>query len=289
MNRSAPTPGHHRLTLWFSLGLLIGLIISALFALRWVQSGNGTRVSVLGAGKYVSVLITHNQRRVLVASGSNGPAFSNAVGKALPPIIDSIDVVLIDPRASADVIERANSLSSKRVLHLPDPEFADDPQAIRASFVMDLADGVTISLRVSPARSWAAIIETGSGRIFVAPQAEHTPNASISISLNGSFSEGFGTAPLLEIGPTAAGATSATRRAVVGPGNVLAIKADGHAFRLPKDSVIAAHQARDRTISRKSDGTFWSNSARTALRTSLSRRTSSPASAIALATRIVFR
>lgn len=289
MSRSWHPAAQRRLTRWFGLGILLGLLVATLISARWIQSGSGVTISVLGAGKYVSVLVTHNQRRVLIASGSDGSAFSNAIGKALPPIAGSIDVLLIDPRASADVIERAQSLSAKLMLQLPAPDNGDDPRAVQRSFSMDLSGGVVISLRTAPSRSWTATILTPTGPIVVAPDSETAQISPIRISLDGSLPEAADQRARVDIGPFASGQPGTGPHAVVRSGNVLSITVDETGFRFPKDDLTTTTQASARTISRNSEGTLWSNSARTASRSSESRSTSSPVRAIAFATRSVFR
>lgn len=236
MNPARPDdqPRHQR---WFCSGLILGLLVSSLLTWRWIEAGAGTTVSVLGSGKYVSVLITNDQRRVLFASGSDGPAFSNAVGKALPPIAGSIDILLIDPRASADVFERAQSLSPKRVIRLPDQENANEAGSVQQSFILDLGDGVAISVHVSPERSWVAAVDTGAGRITINPEAGHAVASTIQISLDGSFPTSRSGHAGVQVGPTTKNLAPDQSRAVVSSGAVLSIAVDGANFRLPGDSL----------------------------------------------------
>ena len=74
---------------WYSLGAVMGLLVGGLLVASWHQSSEGLSVTVLGAGRQASVLITSSHRRVLIAAGSNGAAFSNAVSAALPPMLSS--------------------------------------------------------------------------------------------------------------------------------------------------------------------------------------------------------
>ena len=236
------TPGDHpRLKAWFCSGLVLGFLVSSLFSWRWMEAGSGTRVSVLGTGKYLSVLITHNQRRVLIVSGNDGQAFSNALSAALPPIAGSIDILLIDPRSSEDVTERARSHSAKRVMILPDKLNATDLRSVQQSFLIDMGDGVSISIQVLPQRKWTATVESEAGRILISPDAEEGRQSSIHISLDGSFSDSSGAKSAIEISPTARGMAGDRPRAVVGAGDVLTITVDDSGgFRLPPGSAVNA-------------------------------------------------
>lgn len=229
-----------RLKVWFCWGLVLGLLVSSLFSWRWIEAGFGTQVSVLGSGRYVSVLISHNLRRVLIVSGNDGPAFSNTLSATLPPIGSSIDVLLIDPRSSADVIERAHSLSAKRVMILPDEQNVHDPNSVQRSFVIDMGDGISISIRILPERTWAATVEHGAGRILITPRAGQTSPASIHVSLDGSVADSSDGQAAIEIGPTAKGLPLTTPRAVVGSGDILTITVDKSGLRLPRGTVASA-------------------------------------------------
>jgi len=224
--------------LWFCAGLVFGLLLALAFAWRWTDAGSGTRIQVLGSGKYVSVLITHEQRRVLFAAGSNGSAFSNAISAALPPIGDEIDVLLIDPRSSADVIDRARSLGAKQTRVMPDPATDDGAEIARRSFVIDLGGDVAIAVRIEPNRSWTAVVTTSAGLVSITPGASSTFEP-VWISLNGKVTE-VSSDQQIRIGPTANGLTRSATVAAVSAGSVLTIRVDESAFRIPQSSFAIA-------------------------------------------------
>jgi hypothetical protein len=235
VNHTARPPNGRPVGLGFCAGLVFGLLVSIFFVWRWVDTGAGTHISVLGSGKYVSVLVSHEQRRVLIASGSNGSAFATALSKALPPISETIDVLLVDTRASAEVIDRAQSLPVKTVLRLPDPDNTSDAGTVQRSFQMNLGDGVSISLRMTPARSWTAVIETPAGQIVIAPGDEPMARSAIRISLDGSLADSpISPHTSVDIGPAANGQSQSTNRAIVGAGGVLAISVDQSTFHFPR-------------------------------------------------------
>ena len=223
---------------WFCLGLGVGLLLASAVAWQWLDSGKGTRVSVLGSGKYVSVLITHEHRRILIASGSNAAAFSNSVSKALPPIGDAIDVLLIDPRASVDVVDRARSLQVKTVIWLPDRENHNESSTAQRSFVVDLGDGVSISIRIRPSWTWDAMIETRVGRISITPGNEiRALSAAIHISLDEAELENSAMRSAMEIGPTVNHPGGTSLRASVSGGTVLTITIADSGFQIPRSNV----------------------------------------------------
>ena len=235
MSSPAAQPAGQRTALWICLGLVVGLLIAVPVSWRWVNAGMGTKIAVLGAGKQLSVLVTHDQRRVLIAAGSDGSAFSNALNAALPPVGDSIDVVLIDSRASPDVGERARGLSAKRVLSLPDPDRAAEPTTVQQSFVLDLSDSVLVSFRLEPDGTWSARVETGAGVIAITPGSPSSRNSAVAISLDDSDPAGAEERTGVVIGPRSADLQSGPRIATVSAGSVLSIRVEGDQLRLSSD------------------------------------------------------
>ena len=229
MNSPTDSQNPALIRLSFSAGMALGLILALIFAWRWTNAGAGTRIQVLGSGKYASVLITHEQRRILIASGSNGSGFSNAISTALPAIGNEIDVLLIDPRSSADVVDRARSLDAKRVIVLPD---ADHAETLHRSFVIDLSGGVTLSVRVESDNTWTAELATSAGVVAITP-GESTSPAPIWISLDGAFG-GLSSNRHVRIGPATNGLARTPTVATVRAGSVLPIQVDDSAFRIPR-------------------------------------------------------
>ena len=215
---------------WLVVGLVVGTAGSGIITNRWLDTGAGTRIQVLGAGKQLSVLVSHNQRRVLITAGSDGSAFSNAIGSALPPLFDSIDVLLIDPTASANVVERARNLDVKQSLLLPDSNGPITAQTINQSFAIDLGDDVLVI--VSPqADSWTAQVKTRAGTIQVARGQNLAGQGQLAINLDGALPPIAGETYPVEIQP-AGKRPSGPALASVSPGDVLSIAVDTSALRI---------------------------------------------------------
>jgi hypothetical protein len=227
--------GSGQIRFWLCVGLVIGMLGGVTLAWRWTAAGTGARVAVLGAGKSVSVLITNDHRRVLIASGSNGTAFSNALGAALPPFVDNIDLVLIDSRASADLIDRVKALDAKRTMMLPDPERDETAETILRSFQVDLGEGVILSVRIEPAGKWSAELRTSAGILSISPGGVDLAPALVRITLDGTTAVEPGGTPSIWIGPAANGLVRTSHQATVGTGSVLPITMDGSAFRIPRE------------------------------------------------------
>ena len=232
---SPPLHGPGQIRLWLCVGLVIGMLGGVTLAWRWTVADAGTRVAVLGAGKTVSVLITHDQRRVLVASGSNGMAFSNALGAALPPFSDSVDLVLVDPRSTVDVIDRASALDAKQTIVLPHPEREVTVETVRQSLQVDLGDDVLLSVRIEPAGTWSAGLRTSAGVISITPNGDTHVTAPVRITLDGTTDIDPGEPLSIWIGPAANGLARTSHQAIVGTGSVLPITVDGSAFRIPRE------------------------------------------------------
>jgi hypothetical protein len=223
-------PGLVRLS--FCAGMGLGLILAIILAWRWIDTGAGTRIQVLGAGRYASVLITNEQRRVLIASGSNGSAFSNAISAALPAIGKEIDVVLIDPRSSADVIDRARSFNAKRVIVLPAVGAEIRSETSQMSFTIDMTAGVTVAVRIEPDNTWTATVTTSAGILAITPEGS-VSTAPVSISLDGSFNQ-MSSQRQVRIGPATNGLARTPTLSTVSAGSVLSIRVDGSTFRIPR-------------------------------------------------------
>lgn len=66
------------------------------------------RISVLGAGSHLALLITDGPARLLIVAGDDTTAFGNAWAASLPPLLRRVDVMYCSPlRADAPVVEKA--------------------------------------------------------------------------------------------------------------------------------------------------------------------------------------
>lgn len=214
------------------LSALAGMVIGIGLTVWWVRADSGFAVHVLGSGTRVSVLISHDHRHVLIASGSSGPEFSDALDSALSTVNPGIDLLLIDPAASADVAERARALDADLVLMLP-----GDRQAT----VGTLDESISVpfsnseSLRVVVFdETWYAIVETPSGPLLVAsaPGGSPPPAAALLIALDRDATSMAGDYPAV-VGPPGDWADSIPGAITVRGSESIEITIDGDRIRVP--------------------------------------------------------
>jgi hypothetical protein len=202
-------------------GALTGSIFGIGLDVHWHRMGTGTSVCVLGAGKRVSVLITHEQRRILFASGSAGSLFSNAIGAALPAVGGEIDLLLLDPEASADVEDRARNLPHRELLLLPGLDDRVDQTTIRRSFVVSMGEDVSVRVDLDGGSPWAATVQSGTDRIDIIPSgSERKTVAGVVVCLDGSVGLDAGWAA--RVGPPVPGSGDAY--VAVGAGEIRMIR-----------------------------------------------------------------
>jgi len=196
----------------------------------WRHDGKGTSVHILGCGKAVSVLMTHNQRRVLIASGNNGVMFANALGRALPPLAPKLDVLLLDPNANGDVQQRARALQAALFIELPDPDQEPGYETIREAALIEFDDDV--SLAVDPAvDTWQALLRKNGDRIAIRPETAFTGQVPpVLVSLNGGVS--FPNGLQAVFGPPMNGADANYYGVAPGDTRRLSISLDTVTFRL---------------------------------------------------------
>jgi hypothetical protein len=224
------------IVLWATLGVVIGSVGALLLGLSWVQSESGARILVLGSGRQLSVLVVHDHRRVLIAGGTDGNAFSNALGQARSPLSDSIDVVLLDPGAGADVAERVRDLDARQFFLLPHPDFEPTSESVQRSLQIDLGSGHTIDVTFERG-AWYAHIRSPAGEVLVTPGNSLVGHPSILISLDGSALAAGQSAAQISIAPAERGLETTGSTALVQPGDVMAIEIDGDQFRIDRDDL----------------------------------------------------
>ena len=154
---------------WYSIGAVVGLLVGGLLVAGWHRSADGLSVTVLGAGRQASVLITSKHRRVLIAAGTNGAAFSNAMSGALPPIGNELDLVLIDPGASQDVQDRVRALNTELIWTLPEAGETATADTVERSFTVQFDDQAQLRIIIESNWLWHAEVESEAGRIVIAP------------------------------------------------------------------------------------------------------------------------
>jgi|SRR3954452_9921948 hypothetical protein len=195
----------------------------------WRHGGKGTSVLILGCGKTVSVLMTHNQRRVLIASGNNGVMFANALGRALPPLAPKLDVLLLDPKANGDVQQRARALQAALFIELPDPGREPGYETIREAALIKFDDDV--SMAVDPGSStWIALLRKNGDRIAIVPDTASTAHLPpVLVSLSGGVSFPNGTQAIF--GPSMNGADAHYYGVAPGDTKRLFVDSDAVTFR----------------------------------------------------------
>jgi hypothetical protein len=157
---------------WLTLGAVLGLLASGLLVGAWHRDARGLSVTVLGAGRQASVLITSHHRRILIAAGTNGASFSNALADALPPVDKQLDVLLIDPSASLDVRDRARALQARVVWTLPDADEPTVADTVERSFSIEFDDETSLRFIVRDDGAWLAILTSSAGPVVIAPRVE---------------------------------------------------------------------------------------------------------------------
>jgi hypothetical protein len=161
-----------RKTRWLAVGAVLGFLTSGLLVGAWHRDAHGLSVTVLGAGRQASVLVTSHHRRILLVAGTNGASFSNALADALPPIDKQLDVVLIDPAASQEVLDRARSLRARLIWTLPDAGQPAAADTVERSFSIELDSETSLQLVIDGAGGWHAELRAAAGVLIVSPDAQ---------------------------------------------------------------------------------------------------------------------
>ena len=236
LGRLSVLEDYRREVLILVAAVLGGLIGGAIWSYTWYSSGQGTTVAVLGSGKGVSVLVTHDQRRVLIVSGQDGAEFSNAVTDSMPMIAKPIDVMIIDPDSSFEVQERALKLKHDTLYRLPDPAGSPTPDTILESFQIHFGSDIELLVGIDTSSAWTIDLRSPAGTLAIASikDGSQVPRADLLVTLNadGKLPD-FNPAVFL-IGPGGRDEPPANYVAIR-PGNILKIKVSAEGFRLPGD------------------------------------------------------
>jgi hypothetical protein len=131
----------------------------------WAASSQTPRVTLLGSGSRLSVLVTTPGARLLIAGGDDPAAFGRALGEARRPTLPRLDLLLVagEGRDLPVAAAAAADAGARRVLSLAPiaaSAVTDAPALARAAVLIGptrirLGDGVTVTLEV-------ALGETGS-------------------------------------------------------------------------------------------------------------------------------
>lgn len=225
---------------WFALsprrvlviGCLVGMLIGVTVVTAWSRADRGYTVDILGSGDSISVLITHEHRKVLIVSGNDGAEFSNAFASVVARLNDDLEIVLLDPSASIDVTERASALDVDLLLRLPDESTAVDP-TITGSLTVSFLPTAELHVTVVPGSGWYGTLTSGNATLVISNGSvpiEELPPSAVLIVLGDASSidlDHFST-----VIASSRSDTSSTH--AVRPGESITISLDGNQIRLPK-------------------------------------------------------
>ena len=162
---------------------------SAWAASAWARDMRAPRVTLLGAGKRLSVLVTAGDARLLIAAGDDPVAFANALEHARHMTARRIDVALVTGRGRDELVtSRVQEDERVRYVASLAPQSGgavasaalpvlDAPSRIR------LGDDVTVTVEVITIGTdgeeadvgWRAIIRRGETTVVVLSDGEDAP------------------------------------------------------------------------------------------------------------------
>ncbi len=135
------------------------------------------RISVLGAGSHLALLITDGPARLLLAAGDDTTAFGNAWAASLPPLLRRVDVLYCSPLpADAPVVEKATrdlSYRHRQVLRATDtivgpsqPGTWSEQVRLSGSIIVTVSASVLASTNGETIRPiWAAEVSHNATRV----------------------------------------------------------------------------------------------------------------------------
>jgi hypothetical protein len=182
MTSSPAAPGVRR-TVWLAaLVFLLTFTAVAGLAVTWFRTVAEPRVTLLGSGGAVSVLVTAGTSRLLIATGDNTTDFDNALGAALPPTIRRLDVLLV-PGSEQGSVVAAHVLRARGARYgafIGPPGSATRELAVSLGLDVltaprryQLADGVSVTVDVGPVVSsnervpWRATVSHGETTVII--------------------------------------------------------------------------------------------------------------------------
>ena len=212
-------------------GALVGMILALAVITVWSREERGFTIEVLGSGNSVSVLITHDHRKVLLVSGSDGAEFSNALASSVTPLDDDFDLVLLDQGASASVIERARSLDAQLIVTLPGGE-SGSADVLAGPMSVTFDDDAQLSIETTVDDGWFAVVSSGDARVLItngSAEVGALPEAPVLIAIgNAENAPGEPYAAVIAASSSDILATHSVR-----PGESITITFDGDQIRLP--------------------------------------------------------
>lgn len=163
--------------------MLVTLILlggTTIVAASWARDMATPRVTLLGAGRGVSALITASSARVMILNGSDVAELGNAFEKARHPGLDRLDVMIVSGNeAAANLAPRMIELLQPRlvlavggVASLQTAHIIPD-RVIDHTTEVELPHGVVLTVEVWPAAgganddvTWSVMIERGGASVY---------------------------------------------------------------------------------------------------------------------------
>jgi hypothetical protein len=179
--KPASTSGNWgRLIERFVLVTLVLLGATTIVAASWARDMATPRVSLLGADKGISALITAGSARVLILSGTDPAELGNAFERATHPGLDRLDIMIVSGNsAAADIAVRAVELLQPRMVISIGSAASLDTAGIVPDKIVDhtteleLPRGVMLTIEIWPAAggenddvTWSVLIERGGASIY---------------------------------------------------------------------------------------------------------------------------
>jgi hypothetical protein len=164
----------------FVLVTLVFLGGTTIVTASWARDLATPRVTLLGAERGVSALITASSARVLILNGTNVTELGNAVERARHPGLDRLDVMIVSGNgATASFAPQMIELLRPRMVLA----VGSDASLATANIVPDkivdhtteieLPDGITLTIEVWPAAggenddvTWSVMIERGGASVY---------------------------------------------------------------------------------------------------------------------------
>ncbi len=164
----------------FVLVTLVLLGGTTIVAASWARDLATPRVTLLGAERGISALITASSARVLILNGTDAAELGNAVEKAKHPGLDRLDVMIVSGNAAAaDIAPRMIELLRPRLVLAVGSAASLETASIVPDRIIDhtteieLPDGVLLTVELWPAAggenddvTWSVMIERGGATVY---------------------------------------------------------------------------------------------------------------------------
>jgi hypothetical protein len=164
----------------FVLVTLVLLGATTIVATSWARDLATPRVTLLGADRGISALITASSARVLILNGADAAELGNAVEKAKHPGLDRLDVMIVSGNtAAADIASRMIELLGPRLVLAVGSAASLEKAGIVPDKIIDrtteieLPNGVLLTVELWPAAggenddvTWSVMIERAGATVY---------------------------------------------------------------------------------------------------------------------------